>query len=403
MMLQNQVISSSLPTNVKFGLDIVKTELAREIRIENKRKVFIATDAGLVKAGLIERITDHLTKNEIDSFVFSEVEPNPHAESVMCGASQYTQESCDMIVAIGGGSSMDFAKAVGVMVTHPGHILDYRRGQKAIINHIPLLFAIPTTVGTGSEVTAVAVVTDLNVGRKYVVASPFIIPKIAFVDPSLTASLPKHHVSATGIDALVHAIESYTSVRATPISDGLALQAVRMIKDHLPASYANQENLEARSQIHLASTIAGMSFGLAGLGLVHSCSHPMSAVYNVAHGIANAIFLPYVIEYNLISNMKKYADISRIFNPELVLKNDQAAAHELVDLLRTFTASVDIPKDFSYLEIEVTDEVIDRLADDAMDDKGTIPANPRKVYKEDVVKIYNQVFPRKGGILENVY
>jgi alcohol dehydrogenase class IV len=395
MGLQTQTFNSCLPTNIRFGLDIVKNELASEIKLANKKKIFIATDQGLVKAGLVERITAILTRNEIDSVVFSEVEPNPHAETVMRGAALYKKESCDMIVAIGGGSSMDFAKAVGVVVNHPGHILDYRRGERPVVNQIPLLFAIPTTVGTGSEVTAVAVVTDPTIGRKFIVASPFLIPKVAFIDPLLTVSLPRHHVSATGTDALVHAIESYTSVRATPITDGLALQAIRMIKEYLPASYANPNNLEARSQIHLASTIAGMSFGLAGVGLVHSCSHPMSAVYNVPHGIANAILLPYVIEYNLIANIKKFADIARIFNRDLALVNDETAAYRLVDLLKSFIASLGIPEDFRYLGIEVSDEVIDRLANDAMDDKGTIPVNPRRVYKEDVIKIYNRVLPRK--------
>ncbi|MEW9673565.1 iron-containing alcohol dehydrogenase family protein [Ammoniphilus sp. 3BR4] len=394
-MLQNRNFNSCLPTNVRFGLDIVKNELAHEIRLANKSRVFIATDAGLVQTGLIDTITAILTKNEIDSVVFSEVEPNPQVETVMRGAAFYTQSSCDMILAIGGGSSMDFAKAVGVVVSHPGHILDYRRGEKAVAHPIPLLFAIPTTVGTGSEVTAAAVVTDPTVGRKYVVASPNLVPKIAFMDPLLTITLPKHHVSATALDALVHAIESYTSVRAMPISDGLALQAIRMIKENLPASYAHPDNLEARAQIQLASTMAGMAFSLAGLGLVHSCSHPMSAVYHVPHGVANAILLPYVIEYNLISNIKKYAEIARIFQPELVLKTDQMAAGELVGLLKSFIASVDIPSDFSYLGMEVTDEAIDRLANDAMAD-GTIPANPRKVYKEDVVKIYNRVFRRQN-------
>ncbi|MDQ7864178.1 iron-containing alcohol dehydrogenase [Peribacillus frigoritolerans] len=169
-------------------------------------------------------------ENEIESVVFSEVEPNPQAETVMRGANFYKQNSCDMILAIGGGSPMDFAKAVGVVVSHSGHILDYRRGEKVVANPIPLLFAIPTTVGTGSEVTAAAVVTDPTIGRKYVVASPHLVPKMAFIDPLMTITLPKHHVSATALDALVHAIESYTSVRATPISDGLALQAIRMIE-----------------------------------------------------------------------------------------------------------------------------------------------------------------------------
>ncbi|WP_186446669.1 iron-containing alcohol dehydrogenase family protein [Neobacillus bataviensis] len=392
-MLQNRSFNSCLPTNVRFGLDVVKNELAHEIRLANKSRVFIATDEGLVKAGLIKTITANLIENEIESVIFSEVEPNPQVETIMRGAAQYTQKSCDMILAIGGGSAMDFAKAVGVAVTHSGHILDYRRGEKPITHPIPLLFAIPTTVGTGSEVTAVAIVTDPEVGRKYAVSSPYLIPKIAFIDPLMTVTLPKHHVSATALDALVHAIEAYTVVRAAPISDGLALQAIRMIREYLPASYSHPDNLEARAQIQLASTMAGMAFSLVGLGLVHSCSHPMSAVYHVPHGVANAILLPYVIQHNLISNIKKYADIARIFQPELVLKNDQTAADELVGLLESFIASVDIPKDFSYLGIEVTDKVIDRLANDAMAD-GTIPSNPRKVYKEDVVKIYNQVLPR---------
>jgi alcohol dehydrogenase class IV len=394
-MLQNKNISSTLPTNVRFGLGVVKEELLIEIQHANKSRVFIATDTGLVKAGLIDSITTVLTNNGIETVIFSEVEPNPQADTIMRGAALYNEKSCEMIIAVGGGSAMDFAKAVGVVVSHSGHILEFRRGGgKDITNPTPLLFAIPTTVGTGSEVTAVAIVTDPNVGRKYGVASTHLIPEIAFIDPLLTTTLPKHHVSATSIDALVHAIEAYTSVRATPISDGLALQAVRMINENLPASYANPENLEARAQIHLASTIAGMAFSLAGLGLVHSCSHPMSAVYNVAHGIANAIFLPHVIDYNLISNNKKFAEIARVFQPELVLKDDQTAANELSSLLKQFMASVDIPKDFGFLGLEVTDEVIDRLADDAMDDRGTIPNNPRKVYKEDVIKIYNQVLLR---------
>lgn len=387
--------NSYLPTNVRFGLNVVKKELLKEVRQANKNKVFIATDAGLVKAGLIDIIISVLMEGKIETVVFSDVEPNPQADTIMKGANLYKEKSCDMIIAVGGGSSMDFAKAVGIVATHSGHILDFRRGgTKEIKNPIPLLFAIPTTVGTGSEVTAVSIVTDKSVGRKYGVASPNLIPKIAFIDPLLTTTLPKNQVSSTAVDALVHAIEAYTSVKSTPISDGLALQAIRMIKEYLPASYGQPDNIEARAQIHLASTVAGLSFSLAGLGLVHSCSHPMSAVYNVPHGIANAIFLPYVIEYNLICNTKKFADVARIFNVELTLKDDNIAANELPDLLRSLLISVNIPKDFNFLEIKVTDEIIDRLADDAMDDKGTIPNNPRKVYKEDVVKIYNKVLSR---------
>lgn len=393
MFLNQKTFSVSIGTNIIFGLNSVKTNLTEQIKNLNKTKVFIVTDNGLVKSGIIDNIITILSSSEINSVVFSEVEPNPHAATVMRGAEIYINESCDMILAVGGGSAMDFGKAVGVAVTHPGHILDYRRGMKVVSNELPVFFAIPTTVGTGSEVTSVSVVTDHEVGRKYVVASPLLTPKIAFIDPLLTTSLPRHVVAATGADALVHAIESYTSVKSNPINDGLGIQAIKMLKEFLPASFAHPDNIEARAQVHLASTLAGMSFGMAGVGLVHSCSHPMSAIYHVPHGLANAILLPYVIDYNLISNYKKFADIARIFDQSLYFENDIKAASKLVALLKQFTSSIDIPEDFRYLNIEFTDEMIERLANDAMDDVGTIPNNPRKVHKEDVLKIYKKVLP----------
>lgn len=393
MSLQNQIFFSALPTEVKFGLHITQKELAKDIRATGNQKVFIATDKGLLKAGVVDEVTTVLEKEGIDYIVFADIEPNPYAETVMKGIAAYKENNCDMILAVGGGSAIDFGKAVGVMVHNRGHILDYRRGKEQVTKPLPVLFVISTTVGTGSEVTAVSVVTDPAIGRKYIVASPYLLPKTAYVDPALTFNLPRQHVAATGIDALVHAMEAYTSKNSTPIADGLALQAVRMIKEYLPRTYAHPDDYEGRSQVHLASTIAGMAFGLAGLGLVHSCSHPMSAVYHVPHGIANAIILPYVIEYNVIANYKKYADLACIFDEQLVMESCESAANQLAALIKKFTAAVDIPEDFSFLGIDVDEDVIDRLANDAMDDKGTIPVNPRKVYKEDVINIYKRVLP----------
>lgn len=400
MYLSQQSFHSALYTNVIFGINSVENSLVEKIKELNKTNIFIATDPGLVQAGIPNKIQTLLKDNGIHSVVFSEIEPNPHAETVMKGAEYYKANGCDMIVAVGGGSAMDFSKAVGVMAVHPGHILDYRRGEKPVVHDIPTLFAIPTTVGTGSEVTPVSVVTDHIAGRKYVVASAVLAPKIAFVDPSLTISLPRHVVAATGMDALVHAIEAFTSVRSTPISDGLAVQAIKMLKENLPASYAHPDNLEARSQVHLASTIAGMAFSIAGVALVHSCSHPMSAIYNVPHGLANAILLPYVMEHNLIANYKKYAEVAKIFDPSLAFEDDKVVAEQLVDLLKAFNESLNIPKDFSYLALQFTEEMVERLAHDAMEDKGTIPNNPRKVYKEDVVQIYKKALPihQEGGL-----
>lgn len=393
MHLSKQEFNFSIPTEVIFGMDSVKYKLPGTVKDLQKSKVFVATDLGLLHTGIIDSITSVLNDNDIETVVFSDVEPNPHAETVMKGAEIYKQQSCDMILAIGGGSPMDFGKAVSAIVAHEGHILDYRRGQKLLRQEVPLLIAIPTTVGTGSEVTPVSVITDHQAGRKYVIASPMLAPKVAFIDPSLTTSLPRHVVSATGVDALVHAIESYTSLKANPITDGLALEAIKMIKENLPASYAHPDNLEARAQIHLASTMAGISFGMAGVALVHSCSHPMSALYQVPHGLANAIFLPHVIEHNVIANYEKYASIARVFEPSLALENDRNAARELVQLLKEFNKALDIPEDFSYLMLEFTDEMVDRLSKDAMNDLGTIPNNPRKAEEEDIRQIYKKVLP----------
>lgn len=393
ILLNQQNFSSTLPTNLVFGVNSIKNHLVDKIKEFGKTNVFLATDPGLVKAGIPAFIESLLTENGIRTCIFSDIEPNPYATTVMKGLESYKQSSCDMILAVGGGSAMDFAKAVGTVATNPGHILDFRRGKKTVTEDIPLLFAVPTTVGTGAEVTAVSVITDHEVERKYVIASPKIIPKYAFVDPSLTKSLPRQVVAATGIDALVHAIEAYVSLKATPITDGLAMQAIKMLKENLPATYAHPDNIEARSQVHLASSIAGMAFGLGGLGLVHSCSHPMSAIYKVPHGLANAIFLPIVIKHNLIANTKKYADISRVFDPSLGFATNHTAAQQLPKLIHQFNEALDIPKDFSYLGIKFTEESIERLSNDALDDVGTVPNNPRKAYKEDIINIYEKALP----------
>ncbi|WP_179196086.1 iron-containing alcohol dehydrogenase family protein [Bacillus sp. OV166] len=378
---------------MKFGLNIVQQELANSVRQANKNKAFIVTDKGLVASGVIEKVTAPLTEAGIEYYVFSDVEANPPANSVMAGVEKYNEEQADMIITIGGGSAIDYAKALAVGATHEGFVLDYSIGGKPIEDKLPLLFAIGTTIGTGSEVTRVSVITDTDAGRKLVLASPYIIPKTVFVDPSLTLGLPRQHVAATGADALVHAIESYVSLPANPFTDALALQAIRMIWDNLPQTYAHAANVEARAQVHLASTLAGMSFSIAGLGMVHSLSHPMSARYHVPHGLANAIILPHIIEHNIPANPKKYADIARMFDPALALETDTQAAKRLVLLVKEFLRSIDIPENFSYLGVEFTEDKIAQLAEDAMNDHGTVHFNPRKAVVEDIVKIYSIVLP----------
>ncbi|WP_175614842.1 iron-containing alcohol dehydrogenase family protein [Piscibacillus halophilus] len=388
------------PNRISYGVKKLDQTITKEIKRTKKSHAFLATDSGLVQTGMVDRISKLLKDQGVAVHVFSDVEPNPHAGTVMRGVSEYKEHGCDFLLAVGGGSPMDFAKAVGVAVSHEGSVLDYVYGREPIVHKLPLLICVPTTVGTGSEVTSVAVITDEQQERKYVLASPFLTPNLAIVDPTLTLTLPRHVVAATGMDAFVHAIESYTSTLANPITDGIALQAIKMLKEHLLPSYAHPSNMESRSQIHLASTMAGIAFNTAGLGVVHACSHPMSAVFQVPHGLANAIILPKAIEYNLISNYKKYADIARILDSSLNAVSDEQAANALFDLLEKFNEQLDIPTDFSYIE-GVEPEHLEVLTHDALHDQLTIPMNPRKVEKTDIEKIYKTLIPQFNKELAN--
>jgi alcohol dehydrogenase class IV len=391
MSLQTQPFNLFFQTDLKYGINIVQEQLANSVLQAGKKKVFIVTDKGLVDSGVVDSVTKPLAEAGIEYFVFSDVQPNPPANSVMAGVETYHNEKADMIVTLGGGSAIDYSKALAVGITHPGFVLDYSIGRKPIEDNLPLLFAIPTTIGTGSEVTRVSVITDTDAGRKLVLASPYIVPKAVFIDPTLTVGLPRQHVAATGADTLVHAIESYVSLPANPFTDALALQAIRMVVENLPQTYAHASNLEARAQVHVASTLAGMSFTLAGLGMVHSLSHPMSARYHVPHGLANAIILPFILEHNLPANPKKFADIARIFDAKLAVETDAKAAASLVSLVREFLNLIDIPQNFNYLDVDFTEDKVDQLAEDAMNDHGTVHFNPRQAVKADIVKIYERV------------
>ncbi len=393
MGLLNAPFQLSLNTDLKFGYHVVQQELADKINASGKKKAFIITDKGLIDSGVVQTIADALEAKKVDYVVYSDVEPNPSAHSVMTGVKSFHLEQADLIVALGGGSSMDYAKALAVAATHPGFVLDYTLGGKPIEDKLPLIFAIPTTIGTGSEVTLASVITDTDAGRKLILASPLLIPKAVFVDPSLTLGLPRKHVAATGSDALVHAIEAYVSLPANPFSDALALQAIRMIWDNLPQTYAHEGNLEARAQVHLASTFAGLSFNSGGLGLVHSLSHPMSARYQVPHGIANAVILPHIIEHNIAANPQKYADIARMIDPSLSYESHAKSAKTLISLVRDFLQSIDIPASFDFINKEFSADDIEQLAEDAMNDHGTVHNNPRRAVKDDIVQIYKKVLP----------
>ena len=251
------------------------------------------TDAGLTRTGIPGRVAAALTQAGVESAIFDAVEANPSIETVERALQVYRDQGCDGLVAVGGGSPMDAAKAVGVLASNPGKLLDYV-GLGKVARPLPILIAIPTTTGTGSEVTQFTVITDHAQRRKVVIGGPQVAPSHALLDPELVANLPAGLVGATAMDALTHAVESVISTFASPFTDGLALQAIRMIADNLPEPAAPA----ARANLLYASTMAGMAFSYARTGLVHGMAHPLSAYYDVPHGLANAILLPHVLGYN---------------------------------------------------------------------------------------------------------
>lgn len=391
MKLHTSTFNSLLATNLIFGEGCVNKNLPLIIQEQGHSKIFIATDPGIVSSGILDKVINVLDEHSISHEVFSDVEPNPLDATVMKGMTAYIEGKCELIIALGGGSAMDFAKGVSAVVGNGGHILDYRRGKRTLQMKCPTIIAIPTTVGTGSEVTPVSVITDPQAKRKYIIASPHILPQYAMVDPTLTYTLPAHIVASTGMDALVHAIESYTSNAANPFSEAFSIQAIKMLVKNLPSSYKDNDDREARAQVHLASTLAGFAFNYGKLGIVHSCSHPMSARYGVPHGIANAIILPYVLEFNKVTNIEKFAEIARVFDPSLNDVSDEEAANHVSNVVHRFNAQLNIPSTFSHLKIDFTHSMIEELARDAMDDVGTFPFNPRKANLNEVVSIYQQV------------
>jgi alcohol dehydrogenase class IV len=284
-------------------------------------------------------------------------------------------------VTVGGGSPMDVAKAVGILASNPGELLTYV-GLGKVVYPLPPLVAIPTTVGTGSEVTNFSVITDRDQRKKVVFGSPLLAPRFALLDPELVLSLPTDLVAATGMDALTHAIESVISDFATPFSDALALEAIQMIAAELPVAVKSAE-LEARGNVLYASTLAGLAFSYARTGLVHGMSHPLSSYCDVPHGLANAILLPYVLAFNAPACE---AELSRV----ATAMGQPARAQAAIDAVRRLSAEVAIPPHLS--DVGVTEEFIPNMAQDAFESGNAQVVNPRKPTLAQVVELYRQAF-----------
>ncbi len=359
-------------------------EIATEIKARGFKKAFVCSDPDLIKFEVTKKVTDVLDTANIPYEIFSDIKPNPTIENVQNGVAAFKASGADCIVAIGGGSSMDTAKAIGIIITNP-EFADVRslEGVAPTKNPCTPIIAVPTTAGTAAEVTINYVITDAEKNRKMVCVDVHDIPVVAVVDPDMMASMPKGLTAATGMDALTHAIEGYITKGAWEMSDMFHIKAIEIISKSLRGAVENTN--EGREGMALGQYIAGMGFSNVGLGIVHSMAHPLGALYDTPHGVANAIILPTVMEYNAPFTGEKYRDIAKAMGVEdaytMSLEDARQAA---IDAVKQLSLDVGIPADLKEI---VKIEDIDFLSQSAFDD-ACRPGNPRETSTKEIKELY---------------
>ncbi len=375
-----------LPTKIRFGFEISK-ELESEIKALGKNSVMIVTDKGLIHAGVVDKVIDHLSDSiKRNLMLFDEVEPNPRDTTVQRAYEIAKTKGIDILVAIGGGSSMDVAKGISVLLTNGGEIGDYE-GLDQVKKETAPVIAIPTTVGTGSEVTFWSVITDTKRHFKMSVGSTLIAPKVALVDPDLVTSLPPAIIASTGMDALTHAIEGYTCNLAEPITDACGIYAIKYIADNIrDAVYTNDK--EARAKMLLGSLIAGICFGNSDIAAVHAMAEALGGLYDTPHGIANAVMLPYVMEYNYVASTAKFAKIAEAMGESVANESERDAAYKAVTAVKKINIDLNIP---SLKQIGAKEEDFEELSEKSEVNVST-ESNPRKIKKDDFLKIFQKAY-----------
>ena len=374
----------TVPQNIIVGQGSI-ARLPEAVRALGASRVFFVSDPFLAKVGAVQKCMDQLTKAGVTSEAFTETEGNPSVATVDKATAQFKASGADCIVALGGGSPMDVAKAVGVLARHGGSIMDYEGGGKVPGDIVPLI-AIPTTAGTGSEMTAFSVITDHSRNYKLTVFSYKLLPAYAILDADLITTVPAGVAAACGIDALIHALEAYISRDASPFSEAMSEKAMELIGGNIRRYMANRQDIEAASAMQAGSLFAGIAFSWARLGNVHAMSHPVSAYFNVAHGVANAILLPTIVDYNALADSGKYLKIYNYIARQ-PLTAEEFVPEMLGDELRALNASLGIPGSLS--EVGVTPDKFDAMADDAMK-SGNIAVNPRTTTRKDVLALYQE-------------
>ncbi len=362
------------------------TEIVAEIKSRGFTKAFVASDPDLIKFGVTAKVTDLLDEAKIPYEIYSNIKPNPTIENVQSGVEAFKASGADCIVAIGGGSSMDTSKAIGIIITNP-EFEDVRslEGVAPTKNPCVPIIAVPTTAGTAAEVTINYVITDVEKKRKFVCVDTNDMPIVAVVDPDMMSSMPKGLTASTGMDAMTHAIEGYTTKGAWEMTDMFHIEAIRLISDHLRGAVANTP--EGREGMALAQYIAGMGFSNVGLGIDHAMAHTLSAYYDTPHGVACAMLLPISMEFNKEYTGEKYREIARVMGVENVDSMTQEEYRDAaIAAVKKLSQDVGIPEKNE----RIKEEDLDSLATDALND-ACYPGNPREATKEQVIEMFRQL------------
>ncbi|MGQ9556442.1 MAG: iron-containing alcohol dehydrogenase [Desulfurispora sp.] len=383
MALGEQVFGYYIPTVNLMGVGSHK-EVGNQVRVLGGKKVLIVTDAYLAKSGMADQIKGMVEEAGAQAVIYDGAEPNPTDKNVHDGLKVFQDNACDMIISLGGGSSHDCAKGIGIVASNGGNIRDYEGIDKSS-RPMPPFIAINTTAGTASEMTRFCIITDTDRHVKMAIVDWRCTPNVAINDPLLMMGMPPALTAATGMDALTHAVEAYVSVAATPVTDSAALMAIKLISQNLRQAVANGQNMVARDKMAYAEFLAGMAFNNASLGYVHAMAHQLGGFYNLPHGVCNAILLPHVCRFNLIACPERFADIAAAMGENIAGLSVRDAADVAIAAIQKLSQDVGIPSGLTQLGVKEGDLKI--MAENAMKDACSL-TNPRLATLDDVIGIY---------------
>lgn len=394
MNFSNSGVSSfTIPPTVITGLGAAD-QVGDQAKRLGGEKALVVTDPGISKLGYADGTVKQLNAGGIDASIFEDVTPDPTLQNVNNGLKQYRSEGCNLIVSIGGGSAIDCGKGIAVKLTNDDPLAAYM-GVNKIPNPGTPLIAIPTTAGTGSECTKVTVLTDTENNVKMMLSSPCLLAQVALIDPLLSLTTPPHLTAAVGIDALTHAIEAYISKRAQPITDALSLKAIRLISGSMRQAWANGENIEARTDMMIGASIAGMAFSNSSVALVHGMSRPIGAYFHIHHGLSNSVLLLDVMEFSVVGTPDRFADIARAMGEPTEGLSLMGQADRAIAAVERLINDIQMPRLGEIgIDLDKFEAVVDQMAADAIA-SGSPANNPRQPTHEEIVALYRRCFAER--------